>query len=498
MSGPGTSSLSARILWTAFEAAAATGGHLGAVGEAAAWDAERLPEEDWAATGLSIDTRTLRPGDIFVAVRDARDGHDFVPDAFAAGASAALVSKAPMGAPKDKPLLIVPEALGGTMHGLHGLAAAARDRCFGKLIAVTGSAGKTSVKEMLRAALTPCGEVHAAAASFNNHLGVPLTLAALPGSARYGVFEIGMNHPGEITPLVKLVWPHVAVITTVAAAHLEFFSSVEEIAAAKAEILTGLRRGGVAVLPADNPYFSFLRAEAERNGVARIVPFGETAEGEGAVRLLSCMPEASGSKVTADVAGREVSFVLSAPGRHQAVNATAVLAAALAAGADLDRVVRGLETFRAGGGRGARHEVTLGGARVTLIDESYNANPASMAASLRVLGEANPSDNGRRIAVLGEMRELGRDGAKLHAALAEPVQAAQVDLVHTAGEGMLALRDALPEAKRGVHAAAALSLADDLTSTFRDGDVVLFKGSNASRVGALLSELLSRAEGAAA
>jgi len=479
MSGP---------LWTAFEAAAATGGLLTARGEAPSWQADRLPEEEWTASGLSIDTRTLRPGEIFVAVRDARDGHDFVQQAFRAGASAALVSRAPQDAPEGAPLLVVPD----TMSGLHGLAAAARDRCFGRLIGVTGSAGKTSVKEMLRSALSACGEVHAAAASFNNHLGVPLTLAALPSDADYGVFEIGMNHAGEITPLTRLVRPHVAIITTVEAAHLEFFSSVDEIAEAKAEILLGIRRGGTAVLPADNRYYPLLRRRAEEAGVARIVSFGS---GEGAdVRLMGYEPGAEGARVEASIGGETLRFRLAAPGRHQAVNAMAVLAAARAAGADLGAALAGLETFRPGSGRGARHEVRLGGKSVTLLDESYNANPASMRAAIRTLGDAVPRGEGRRIAILGDMRELGPESRQLHAELAEPLEGAGIARIHTAGADMAALRDVLPSAMRGLHADAAASLADDLITDLHDGDVLLFKGSNASRVGALIEALLARAE----
>ena len=471
-------------LWTAYEAAAATGGALGARGDAD-WDADRLPEEDWQASGLSIDTRTIRPGEIFVAVKDARDGHDFLGQAFERGAAAALVSRAPDGVPEDKPLLIVPD----TMDGLHAMAAAARDRCFGRFVAVTGSAGKTSVKEMLRAALGTDGLVHAAEASFNNHLGVPLTLAGLPADADYGVFEIGMNHAGEITPLTRLVRPHVAIVTTVSAAHLEFFGSVQDIAHAKAEIIQGVRPGGVAVLPADNEHFGILKREADQRGV-RVVQFGETAQGQGAVRLTAYEPDGARAVVRCEVGGKPVRFTLSVPGRHQAINALAVIAAGTAAGAPLIKVVEGLEAFRPGAGRGARHEVKLDGRAVTLIDESYNANPASMRAALGVLAAERPRGQGRRVAVIGDMRELGATSRDLHAALAEHVTA---DLVHTAGEDTRALRDALPAPARGEHADAAIDLADALIADMRDGDVILFKGSNASRVGALLERLLQAA-----
>ena len=473
-------------IWTAYEAAAATGGALGARGHAHRWDIDRLPEEDWQATGLSIDTRTIRPGEIFVAVKDARDGHDFLGQAFEKGAAAALISRAPDEVPADKPLLIVPD----TMGGLRAMAEAARDRCFGRFVAVTGSAGKTSVKEMLRAALGTDGSVHAAEASFNNHLGVPLTLASLPPAADYGVFEIGMSAAGEITPLTRLVRPHVAIITTVSAAHLEFFGSVADIAHAKAEIIQGVRQGGACVLPADNEHFGILKREADQRGV-RVVEFGETAKGRDAVRLTGYAPNAGGGVVRCEVGGKPVRFTLSVPGRHQAVNALAVIAAGVAAGAPLIKVVQGLEAFRPGAGRGARHEVVLNGDAVTFIDESYNANPASMRAALQVLAAETPRGQGRRIAVIGEMRELGPTSRSLHAELADHVTA---DLVHTAGDDAGALREALPEGARGQHADAAVDLTDAITADVRDGDVILFKGSNASRVGALLQRLLQAAD----
>ena len=486
MSGASLEAIMADAIWTAYEAAAATGGALGARGPAPRWDIDRMPEEDWSATGLSIDTRTIKPGEIFVAVKDQRDGHEFVGQAFERGAAAALVSRAPNDVPDGKPLLMV----GATMGGLHAMAEAARDRCFGRFVAVTGSAGKTSAKEMLRAALGQAGSVHAAEASFNNHLGVPLTLASLPADADYGVFEIGMSAAGEITPLTKLVRPHVAIITTVSAAHLEFFESVRAIAEAKAEIIEGVRRGGTVVLPADNEHFGLLKMHADQRGV-RVVQFGETAQGKDAVRLTGYEPDGAKSVVRCEVGGKPVRFTLSVPGRHQAMNALAVIAASVAAGAPLVKVVEGLEAFRPGAGRGARHEVELGGHRVTLIDESYNANPASMRAAFEVLAAETPRADGRRIAVVGDMRELGPDSRAMHAALAEHVTA---DIVHTAGDDAAALREALPDGKRGAHVSAAIDLADDLVKDIRGGDVILFKGSNASRVGALLTALLERAQ----
>ncbi|WOI52127.1 UDP-N-acetylmuramoyl-tripeptide--D-alanyl-D-alanine ligase [Parvularcula sp. LCG005] len=467
--------LSTTPLWTALEARAATCGQLAG-------------GDEWVVSGLSIDTRTLRSGEMFVALKDARDGHDFIQAAREAGATAALASDATAAA--NGPALMVED----TLTGLSALAAAARDRNFGKLIAVTGSAGKTSTKEMLRAALAPSGKVHAAQKSFNNHIGVPLTLAALPANARFGVFEIGMNHAGEITPLVGLVRPHVAIITTIAAAHLEFFDSVDGIAAAKAEILTGLRPGGVAVLPADSDYYDFLCDEAGRNGVTTIIPFGESARAQWGVRLLDYDPDGAGpAKLTVSVEGEKKIFTLDSPGRHQASNACAVIAAALASGATVDSVIAGLERFAAGSGRGATHVMTIRGATVHIIDESYNANPASMAAALKVLGTTRQGTEGRRIAVLGEMRELGKDSDVFHRQLTTPIAEAGVDMVYTAGPGMVPLRDALGSGVHRAHAEQALDLIEPLLADLQDGDIVLFKGSNASRVGPLLDAFLSNA-----
>lgn len=472
-------------LWTAFEAAAATEGMLCARGEAR--DDMPYPEESWSARGLSIDTRSIRPGEMFIALKDQRDGHDFVDSAFRAGASAALVSRVPDGLPDNVPLLLVPD----TLRGLEAMAAAARDRCFGRLIAVTGSAGKTSTKEMLRAMLSGGARVHAADRSFNNHLGVPLTLAQLPMHTEYGVFEIGMNHAGEITPLTKLVRPHVAIITTVAAAHLEFFNSVEEIAMAKAEIFSGLRPGGVAVLPLDNAHFGLLRREAEKTGVARIVTFGTGAEAE--YRLLSCTEDEAGrTLLQVSLAGKEMDIVSGIGGEHQALNALAALAAVDAAGADRAVALSGLAAMAPVDGRGAVFALTIDGKTLRLIDESYNANPASMAAALKQFGQMRGA--GRKIAVLGEMRELGTDSAALHLALADEIKRAGIDLVFGAGDMLRDLTDRLPKEQLGGWAETGEKLEQNLMSQLQDGDAVLVKGSNASGIHRLATALRERAE----
>ncbi|MEM9422615.1 MAG: UDP-N-acetylmuramoyl-tripeptide--D-alanyl-D-alanine ligase [Pseudomonadota bacterium] len=470
-------------LWTAQEALAVT-------------RATPHGEHNWVANSFNTDTRSLAPGEIFVALKDIRDGHDFLGAAAKAGAVAAIVSRVPEDVPGGLPLLEVDD----TLAGLSALAAAARDRNFGKLIAVTGSVGKTSTKDMLRTALGAHGSVHAAAKSFNNHIGVPITVAGLPASAQYGVFEIGMNHSGEITPLVALVKPHVAIITTVAAVHLEAFNSVQEIAAAKAEILTGMRPNGTAVLPADNSYFPFLTSEAERLGISNIIPFGESDLATSGVRLTeytpTLAPASTEAKVSGTAFGEPFQFTLHAPGKHQAMNAMAVIAAAICAGAPLDCVLRGIEAFRPSDGRGAEKEVTLEKKRIRIIDESYNANPLSMEASLGVLAGCTPGAGGRRVAVLGEMMELGPTAPALHAGLLAPIEAAGVSRLFLLGEGMTPLAQRLPKEIDWDHEKIADVLLNTIEADLKDGDVMLFKGSKASGLGNLLNTFLAKVDGA--
>ncbi len=469
-------------LWTAFEAAAATGGALCSRGG----DAQSWPAEEWSAAGVSIDTRSLKPGDIFVALRDARDGHEFLKNAFDAGASAALVARAPEDAPEGAPLLVV----GDTLQGLRDLALAARLRNFGKRIGVTGSAGKTSTKEILRAVLRANGGVHAADKSFNNHWGVPLSLARLPMHADYGVFEIGMNHAGEITPLSALVRPHAAIVTTVAEAHLEFFDSVEGIAEAKAEIFTGLAPGGVAVLPIDNEYYPLLKKRAEEAGAASFVTFGES---DGAVfRLHEYAPDGAGARLAVSIRGKRRDIAVGVPGKHQALNMLAALAAAEAVGADLEKCIDALAGLEPAQGRGERATIRVGDGEATLIDESYNANPASMAAAIALLAAAPVKGDGRRLAVLGEMLELGPDAPALHAALAQSLLAAKVDRVYAAGDLMRHLWDRLPPEMQGVWAGSAVGLIGAVEDAVGPGDVVMVKGSNASKVSAVAKALKSR------
>lgn len=472
-------------LWTAYEAAAATGGALCARGG----DPDRWVAEEWAAGGLSIDTRTLAPGEMFVALIDARDGHEFVSSAFERGASAALVARPPTNAPDGAPLLVVRD----TLEGLRDLARAARLRNFGKRIAVTGSAGKTSTKEMLRAAFAGAGRVHASDKSFNNHWGVPLTLARMPIDADFGIFEIGMNHAGEITPLTRLVAPHVAIVTTIAPAHLEFFGTTEKIAEAKSEIFLGVAKGGAAVLPIDNEHYGLLRKRAEEAGVARVIAFGEGRKAD--VRLVSYRGDGTQAEIAASVFGEALEFALDAPGKHQAMNSLAVIAAARAVGVSAAKAAAGLKGLAAAAGRGAQTSVRLRtGARIVILDESYNANPTSMAAALALLGQMKPKGKGRRIAVLGQMLELGAEGPALHAGLAKPLLAAGVDALYVAGALMDHLWEEAPLAMRAGRAADARALAPTILDALKDGDIVMVKGSNASKV----SEIVAAIKAAAA
>lgn len=441
----------------------------------AATSARPVGPEAGTITGLSIDSRTLAEGDAFLAIKGDRfDGHDFVGPAMARGASAAVVGQARLArlGAVTGPLLVVDDVA----VALRQLAAAARSRSEAKIVAVTGSAGKTTTKDMLRLALASSGSVHAAEASFNNHWGVPLTLARMPQSAEFGLFEIGMNHPGEITPLVGLVRPHAAIITTVAAGHLGAFANVDQIARAKAEIFTGITEGGAAILNRDNRHYELLASLARDEGVSRIIGFGEDAEAD--VKLEEAQLGAAGSEIQVLIGGRRVRYAIPVPGAHVIANSLAVLAAAEAVGADVEAAAAALGAFRAGKGRGERVLLRLDGGSALLIDESYNANPASMEAALAVLGRAVPRDGGRRIAVLGDMLELGESEEALHAGLAEPIHRAAVDRVYLAGPRMKALWDVLPPDRRGVYAEAADDLRRIVADEIGPGDVVTVKGSN--------------------
>lgn len=436
-----------------------------------------------AITGLSIDSRTVEPGEAFFAIRgEYRDGHEFAAAALEKGAGLAVVAKRRAREINAKPLLAVADPL----HALEDVGKAARKRTRAAVIAITGSVGKTGTKEALRVALSASGAVHASRASYNNQWGVPLSLGLMPKRCDYGVFEIGMNHAGEITPLSKLVRPHIAIVTTVAPVHLGYFNSVDEIAAAKAEIFAGLKKGGTAILNRDNEYFAYLAGEAEKRG-AQIVSFGEHGQADARLDKVALLEDCS--TVTATIQGTKVTYKIGAPGRHLVLNSLAVLAAVHAAGGDLAKGAMALASWTAPAGRGSRHVFATPMGAVTLVDESYNANPASMRAAIATLGQARPQGAGRRIAVLGDMLELGGEADALHAGLAAPLVDAGVDLVYTAGPHMAALHEALPGELRGGHAADSAGLAPLIVKAVRGGDVVMVKGSYGSRMAPLVEAL---------
>ncbi|MCF3639376.1 UDP-N-acetylmuramoyl-tripeptide--D-alanyl-D-alanine ligase, partial [Rhizobium sp. TRM95111] len=414
-------------LWTSADLVAATHGR--PVGN--------LPA---GITGISIDSRTVAAGEAFFAIRgDRADGHDFASLAAANGAALLIVSEAKLPAMGrlTVPMIVVPDVL----NALVDLGCAARDRSAARVIAVTGSVGKTTTKEMLRQGLSACGAVHASVASFNNHWGVPLTLARMPENTKFGVFEIGMNHADEIRPLVGMVRPHVAIVTTIAPAHLGNFNGLEEIAAAKAEIFEGVVPGGHALLNRDNEQYAFLEQAAQAAEVAHIHSFGAHARAE--YRLIEFTSGVEGSVLWAGIAGQTLEIPMAAPGRHVAENAVAVLGAAHLVGADVEKVMMAISAMQPEKGRGRRYRLTTDGGSFTLIDESYNANPASMRAAIALLRDTYPTEGGRRVAILGDMLEMGEFSASVHAELARPLQEAGIEDVWIGGPDMAALRDAL-------------------------------------------------------
>jgi len=463
------------VLWTAADAAAAANG---------------TTTGDWTASGVSIDSRSLEPGDLFVALQGPNfDGHDYAAAALQAGAAAAMVHKDPEDLPGDvpagKPLLRVDD----TLKSLWGLGSAARSRSRADFVGITGSVGKTGVKEALRECLAVQAPTAASQASFNNHWGVPLSLARMARDAVYGVFEMGMNHPGEIAQLSGLVRPRVALITNVEPAHIAFFSSVTEIAEAKAEIFDGVIDDGIAVLNRDHALYHMLRERAEVADISRIIGFGRHPEAE--VRALEADLGPNESRVRAVVLGAELDYKLSLPGAHWVANSLAVLAAVAAVSADLSTAATALGRLAPLKGRGQRLSPALPGGSFLLIDDSYNANPTSMRAAFQVLAQATVAKRARRIAVLGDMLELGEDTEARHARLAAPLSAHGIDLVFTCGPAMAALHDALPKAMRGGHTADSRALASLVTGALKPGDTVLVKGSLGSRMALVVDALQS-------
>jgi UDP-N-acetylmuramoyl-tripeptide--D-alanyl-D-alanine ligase len=439
-------------------------------------------------TGISIDTRTLQPGDAFFAIQgEARDGHDFVTGALEKGAALAVIDEAHAdnfgGA---GPYAVVPDVL----KAMERAGMARRAELTARVVAVTGSVGKTGTKEALRLVLSRQGRTHAPVASYNNHWGVPLTLCRTPASVAYAVYEIGMSNPGEILPLARLVTPDVAIVTTVQPVHLAAFASIEGIAEEKAAIFSALKPGGTAIINADIAQSGLLRQLAEASPAGRIISFGESPDAD--VRLVSCALKADVSTVEAIVLGQPVAYKLGSPGRHIVLNSLGVLAAAQALGADLALAALALGDLRPPVGRGARQSLQGPGGPFTLIDESYNGNPASMRAAIENLGRIPVSGRGRRIAVLGDMLELGPSGPELHKGLTDAVTGNGVDKLFACGPLMRELYDSLPSTLRGAYAGEARELEPLVLQAIRAGDVVTVKGSLGSRMGPIVKAIMAR------
>ncbi len=464
-------------LWNFAELVTASGG-----------TADGTPE--MAITGFTFDTRALEPGNVFVALKDQRDGHDFVSAAFGAGAALAIVSESYQRKPGDGALIRVADPLKALEN--IGIARRVQVEPHAKVIAVTGSAGKTGTKEMLRACLNNVapGRVHASEKSYNNHWGVPLTLARMPRDTLYAVFEIGMNHAGEITPLAKMVKPHAAIITTVEAVHLEHFASVQAIADAKAEIFSGVVAGGTAIIKRDSPHFERLAARARACDGLNAVSFGLDPRADVTAETVALGE--TGSDIAARVSGKHVKYHIAMPGRHIAENSLAVAAALDAIGVPLEKALTALAEIAPPPGRGSRTVLAASGGNLLLIDESYNANPASMRASLATLATVSRTTYHRRIAVLGDMLELGRDGPALHRNLFDAVDDAGADLLFACGPLMKGLYDAAPAAMKGAWAETAAELTPLVLNRLGAGDAVMVKASNGTRLAPLVDAVKAR------
>lgn len=452
-------------LWTASEIAAVTQGTLNG--------------DDYNITGISIDTRHIENGDLFIPLKGPNfDGHDFIDTAIQNGAAGFLSDRKTV---RDAAILIK-----DSFTALHDLGAGARARSHAKIMAVTGSVGKTSVKAMLHDAFAAIGVTHASTASLNNHWGVPLSLARMPRQAEYAVFEIGMNHAGEITPLSKLVAPHLAIITTVAPAHIAHFDGIESIALAKAEIFQGMDVNGVAVLPRDSAQFTILLAEARTQGLQNIVTFGEHEEAD--IRLISCHAHATHSDVTVAVKGQVYQFTLGLAGYHQALNALSVIAALDAFGQWNDTTRAAFAKMQVVKGRGnvITRSAQKGSNGLVIIDDTHNASPIAIKASLKTLALSQQS--GQRIVALGDMLELGDDAPDLHADLAEAVLACKPDLVLLAGSLMKYLANKLPK-EMTRHYPDSIALASEVDTLVKDGDIILVKGSHGSRMDRVVDAL---------
>jgi UDP-N-acetylmuramoyl-tripeptide--D-alanyl-D-alanine ligase len=449
-------------LWTHDEAAAATGGE---------------NTGPWQANGVSIDSRSLAKGDLFIAIKgDSTDGHAYVGGALRNGAAAAMVTRAHGATEQAAPLLLVDD----TDAGLRGLGRAARDRAQATFIGVTGSVGKTGTKEMIASMLETRGPTARNTGNLNNHWGLPLSLARMPRDSVYGVYELGMNHAGEIAVLSDILRPDIAVITTVESVHLEFFPSEDAIADAKGEIFSAMDRSGAAVLNRDNRHYERLRRHAEAAGLSQIRTFGSHDAAD--VRLVDADLASDHSTVRATIDGAPIAYTLGAPGRHLVLNSLAAITVAQLAGADPASAAQRLAGFQAMTGRGMQADIAIDGGSFRLIDESYNASPASMRAAFDVLGRSACGPNGRRIAVLGDMLEVGATAPDLHAALAPALVGNDVAVVIAAGKHMKRLVEALPESIDAFHGPDSDAIRTRVLATIRPGDVVMVKGSLGSKM----------------
>jgi len=437
-----------------------------------------LASGNWTATSVSIDTRTLQPGALFVALPGAKvDGHAHVADAIAKGAVGALVSKPIIGVEPQHLVMVADVEV-----ALQQLGIAARERSSAKFIGITGSVGKTGAKEMLATALGAIGSVYATKGNLNNHLGVPLSLANMPLELDYAVMEMGMNHPGEIARLSHWVRPHVSMITTVEAVHIEFFQSVEAIADEKAAIFDGMARAGVAVLNADNAHFARVKKHAEDKGLDRVLSFGT---GKKALcRMVEYQIEEAHSRIEAVIAGTAITYTLGTIGKHWALASVAVLGVVDALRGDLAKAAAELAYFTEPKGRGRIQQLSMKGGNLRLVDDCYNASPVSMVGAIEKIAEIrNAAPEGvRTVVVLGDMLELGDHAFEMHVGLLPALVNNQMDIVFAAGKFMENLYDALPEAMRGAYKPTSHELAPVVVSALRPRDLVLVKGSRGSRM----------------
>jgi UDP-N-acetylmuramoyl-tripeptide--D-alanyl-D-alanine ligase len=445
----------------------------------------------WQAGRVEIDSRKVKAGDLFAAIKgDNFDGHDFVADALSRGAVAAMVSRVPEGL-SGKPLLVVDDVL----KGLEALGAAARKACKATVVGVTGSVGKTSTKEMLKLVLSAHGRTYATSGNYNNHIGTPLNLANLPADTEFAVFEMGMNHAGEIAHLTKMVQPHVAAITTVEAVHIEFFDSIEGIADAKSEIFDAMSGDGVAILNRDNPHYARVSKNASGKNVRGIITFGSHEKSD--CRLVEYRATAEGCQISASIRGKHIGYSLKAVGRHWALTSLLVLAATDAMGLNVDKTASALAAFGELDGRGRIVKVPMPGGEILMIDDSYNASPAAMRAAFAKTQEVweSAGRRGRKFAALGNMLELGQDSISLHTGLSPDIEGLAFDGVFTAGELMKHLSDTLPAGMRAGHVAAAMQLLPLLEKKLKTGDVLLVKGSHGSKMYELARALAEKTAG---